>query len=550
MSNEQSTRQMQYESTASRHWGERIAERVLEQFPNEDVYTCAAGISPSGIVHFGNFRDIFTSYVVAESLAKKGKKTRLVFSWDDFDRFRKVPKNVDSSFAQYIGLPYTEVPCPDGKYASYAEKFEKEFEESMSAMGVHSEYIYQTDMYRAGVYDDLIIHSLQNREAIADILLSFMPQKAKIAKSINDSEYRRHYYPVILYSRFTGKDNTQIIGYDGKSTVTYKCLETGKAESVDITKSHIVKLSWKIDWPMRWGKEGVVFEPAGADHASPGGSFDTSSRIARDIFNIVPPVFEEYKFVGLQGLGSKMSGSKGNVVAPKDLLDIYTPEMLKWLYADKPPSRSFELSFGKGIFRQYDEFDRAEGDLRNGTLDSVAGETLRLSGVISPASTPPVAFRQLLGLGQIVQWDEEKVKYLLSSQGLVYDMDSVSTRLPRAKAWLEKYNPEEIITLSDVINADYLAGMSAEQVEHIKQLRDFLVNNKDASLQTIEIKVYAIPKKPGVDDMKELAKLQRAFFKDVYNLLIANDIGPRLSTFLWASNRRKVLELLNTEQPR
>ena len=548
MSNEQSTRQIQHEPTENKHWGERIAERVLEQFPDEEVYTCAAGISPSGIVHFGNFRDLFTPYVVAESLAKKGKKTRLIFSWDDFDRFRKVPKNVDPSFSKYIGLPYTEVPCPDGKYASYAEKFEKEFEASIEAMGIHSEYIYQTDMYRSGVYDDLIIHSLQNREAIADILLSFMPEKTKIAKSIEDKEYRDNYYPVILYSRFTGKDNTKILGYDGKSTVTYKCLETGNTESVDITKEHIVKLSWKIDWPMRWGKENVVFEPAGADHASPGGSFDTSSRIAREIFNITPPVFEEYKFVGRQGLGSKMSGSKGNVVAPQDLLDIYTPEMLKWLYADKAPGRSFELSFGKGIFRQYDEFDRIEEDLKNGTLGSVARETLRLSGS-TPKSIPPIPFRQVLGLGQIVQWNEEKLREILDNQGVSYDSDSISARLPRARAWLEKYNQEEAISLIRSVNTTYLSTMSPEQIENIKRLHDFLVNNESASLQTIETEVYAIPKKPGVDDMKELARSQRAFFKDVYNLLIGNDIGPRLSTFLWASDRQKVVALLNTEQP-
>jgi len=38
---------------------------------------------------------------------------------------------------------------------------------------------------------------------------------------------------------------------------------------------------------------------------------------------------------------------------------------------------------------------------------------------------------------------------------------------------------------------------------------------------------------------------QRAFFKDVYNLLIGKDAGPRLSTFLWAANRETVLRLLD-----
>lgn len=527
----------------SKHWALRLAECVIEQFPDQEVYTCAAGISPSGIVHFGNFRDLFTAHIVAEAFKTLGKESRLVFSWDDFDRFRKVPGNIDPSFEQYVGRPYTEVPSPDERYASYAEKFEKEFEASMDALGIHPEYIYQTEMYRAGTYDDQIIHSLKNRKAIAETLLSLMPEKAKKAKGIDDETYKERYYPIGLYSRFTGKDNTKILDYNGESTITYKCLDTGETESVDITKEHIVKLSWKIDWPMRWGYEGVVFEPGGADHATPGGSFDTSRIIAREIFDFTPPHLEEYKFVGLQGLGSKMSGSKGNVVAPADLLEIYTPEMLKWLYADKPPSRSFELSFGKGIFRQYDEFDRAEEALRTDTIDPVSRATLQFSGV-TPTEHPPVAFRQLLGLGQIVQWNEAKLMAILDSQGISYDAASVRARLPRAKAWLEKYNKEEAITLRDAQNTEYLAEMSPERRVHITELRTFLIDESTSSIEDIEAKVYAIPKQPDLD-MKEMAKLQRAFFKDVYNLLISNDVGPRLSTFLWAADRSKILELLD-----
>lgn len=40
---------------------------------------------------------------------------------------------------------------------------------------------------------------------------------------------------------------------------------------------------WKIDWPMRWLYEGVDFEPGGKDHAAPGGSYNTSRVIAKEI---------------------------------------------------------------------------------------------------------------------------------------------------------------------------------------------------------------------------------------------------------------------------
>ena len=76
------------------HWSEEIAQKIIERNPNKEEYVCAAGISPSGSVHIGNFRDIATSLFVVKALTKMGKKAKLLFSWDEFDRMRKVPANV------------------------------------------------------------------------------------------------------------------------------------------------------------------------------------------------------------------------------------------------------------------------------------------------------------------------------------------------------------------------------------------------------------------------------------------------------------------------
>ena len=76
------------------HWSDRIADQVIRRNPNKEEYVCAAGISPSGSIHIGNFRDIATALFVCQALERKGKKARLLFSWDEYDRFRKVPVNV------------------------------------------------------------------------------------------------------------------------------------------------------------------------------------------------------------------------------------------------------------------------------------------------------------------------------------------------------------------------------------------------------------------------------------------------------------------------
>lgn len=502
-------------------WASVVADHIVTAHPDVKLYTTAAGISPSGVVHFGNFRDVVVAHLVREALQHKGKEARLIFSWDNFDRFRKVPGGVPESFVEHIGKPLSKIPDPHGAcHASYAEHFQEPFVEAMEKLGIDIAYRNQTKLYENGTYDEAIFHALTERLKIADILLSFMTEKAKGEKGINPDEYRETYYPIAVYSRFTGKDITNILGYDGGSRVTYLCVETGKEDTVDVSKEHIAKLAWKPDWAMRWRHEHVHFEPGGHDHASPGGSYDVASVIAKKIFEYDAPLFVEYKFVGIQGLGAKMSGSKGNAVSPRELLDIYEPELLKWLYVRKSPDQSFELAFNSEIYRQYDEYDAEHSDAR------------------------AIPFRQAVGFGQIVQWQEKKIHHVLAALGYEYTEESIARRVPLAKNWLTRYNPEEAVVLQKEANTTYARTLSLKQRRHIEALRAALLENQHASIEELETLVYDIPKSPALSE-QELKKEQRAFFKDVYTLLIGKDTGPRLGTFLWAIDRSHALRLLS-----
>lgn len=501
-------------------WATAAADQIIATHHDTRLYTVAAGISPSGVVHFGNFRDVVTSHLVREALKKNGKNVRLIFSWDNFDRFRKIPMGVPESFIEHIGKPLSKIPDPLGELSSYAERFQKPFVEAMEKLDIEIEYRDQTTLYESGVYDEMIFHALKERKKIADILLSFMSDKAKGEKGLDTVAYRENYYPIAVYSRFTGKDITKIINYDGGSQITYLCVATGKEDTVDLTKEHVAKLAWKIDWPMRWKHEQVHFEPGGHDHASPGGSYDVAKVISKEVFSYEPPVFIEYKFVGIQGLGAKMSGSKGNAVSPLELLDIYEPALLKWLYFRKSPDQSFELAFNTDIYRQYDEYD-AEHSEENA-----------------------IPFRQAVGFGQIVQWQEDKLRTVFEALELKYSEESIALRLPLAHNWLMKYNPEEAVTLNTTPNTLYATTMIDTRKKQVRKLHDELKKKKEASIQELEMLVYDIPKSPNLSE-EELKKEQRAFFKDVYNLLISKDAGPRLSTFLWAIDKKQALKLLN-----
>ena len=76
------------------HWADQQAERIIKQKGDLDLYTCASGITPSGTVHIGNFREIITVDLIVRALRDRGKNVRFIYSWDDYDVFRKVPGNM------------------------------------------------------------------------------------------------------------------------------------------------------------------------------------------------------------------------------------------------------------------------------------------------------------------------------------------------------------------------------------------------------------------------------------------------------------------------
>ena len=291
--------------------------------------------------------------------------------------------------------------------------------------------------------------------------------------------------------------------------------------------------------------EGVVFEPGGHDHAAPGGSYDVASTIATSVFNREPPLFVGYQFIGLQGLDGKMSGSSGLAVSPAKLLEIYEPALLLWLYARKTPEQTFSLAFDSEIFRQYDEFDKEVAQRRSQEgLPPVRQAAVDVSLAGRETAVRAIPFRQAVAFGQIVQWDVDKVLSMCADIGMHYDRDSVEIRLAKARAWLETYNPDSMLRLRNTVNQEYATTMSQQSSDYVRQLRASLLSGDSQTVAELEVLAYAIPKDAALDQ-KANATRQRAFFKDVYNLLIGSDTGPRLSTFLWAVDRATVNKLLD-----
>lgn len=325
------------QSTETTDWVSRYADEVIEESerraPGKPVVV-ASGLSPSGPIHLGNLREVMTPHLVADEIRRRGHEVRHLISWDDYDRYRKVPNGVvgvDDSWGEHIGRPLTAVPAPKGSpYASWAEHFKAAMVEALGELGVEFDGISQTEQYTSGTYREQILHAMKHRGDIDAILDQYRtkkaPAKKQSQKPLDEAELEAAegsgaaadddgtgsagYFPYKPYCGDCGKDLTTVTAYDDDTTeLTYTCTACDFSETVRLSEFNRGKLVWKVDWPMRWAYEGVVFEPSGVDHSSPGSSFQVGGQIVGSIFGGKQPIGPMYAFVGISGM-AKMSSSK------------------------------------------------------------------------------------------------------------------------------------------------------------------------------------------------------------------------------------------------
>ena len=303
------------------HWADITADRIIRQKGDKDQYVLASGITPSGVVHFGNFRETITVDMVARALRKRGKNVRFIFSWDDYDTFRKIPKNLPKQdlLENFLFTPIVDTPDPFEEQESYAAHHEKNYENQLEKVGIDVEAIYQAKKYKNGDYKSQIKETIEKRDLIKSIL-----------DEHRSSPLPSDWMPVSVYCGNCNRDKISSIKFSNNE-ISYHCDSCGYDGNENLENTSRVKLPWRMDWPMRWVYEGVDFEPGGKDHSSQGGSYTTGKEIVSKVYNGEPPIYLQYDFVSIKGGSGKMSSSSGEVVTVNDVLNVYEPEMVRWI---------------------------------------------------------------------------------------------------------------------------------------------------------------------------------------------------------------------------
>lgn len=519
----------------SYHWADLVAERIIRERGKKAKYVCAAGITPSGTIHIGNFRETITVELVCRALKDKKKKARFIYSWDDYDRLRKIPKNMPKQevLQKYLGKPTVDTPDTFGCHKSYAEHLEKEAENALPSVGIFPEFLYQSKKYRACEYADMIKYVMNKREVIRRILDRY--RKEPLPKD---------WYPLNIFCEKCATDSTRVLDYNSKYNISYEC-DCGFSDKIDFRKKGIVKLPWRIDWCMRWSYEKVDFEPGGKEHSTPGGSRTTAKEIIEEVFKEKAPIYLMYDFIIVKGQGGKMASSLGNVITLKDCLEVYEPEIIRHLFASTKPNKEFFVSFDLDVLKIYEDYDKTERIYFDEELIENKKKYLKelriyeLSQIDKiPKKLPlQVPFRHLTNLVQVYEGDIKKVmdeyKTFIKTD---FDKKRLQTRALCAWNWINKYAPDDMkFKVHKEISKAVKDKLSNNQKKAIKILIKRLKKKKYDEGSLFE-EFYNICNELKIDN--------KLFFKGVYLALIGKEKGPKLAGFILTIGVKNVVKLL------
>ncbi|ADD05085.1 lysine--tRNA ligase [Natrialba magadii ATCC 43099] len=542
-------------------WADTVADqveaRVADQHPDEDEpeIVIKGGISPSGVPHLGNVNEILRGYFVAAVLRERGHEVRQVFTADDRDPLRKLPRtlcdldgnlvdlgDVDAgALGRNLGHPYTDIPDPFGCCDSYGDHFSTIIQDSADAVDVPIDMVSTTDLYTDGTFDDVTRHALANRDRAREVLAEYQDKV--------DEEYIP-FNPICEECGKVTETVTDVTLEPEESdlpTVDYRCTDMDAGDRTIDGCGHEGtatiregKMPWRFEWPGQWGVLGVDFEPFGKDHAE--GSWPSGDDVARNVLDIEPPVPMVYEWFTLDG--EPFSSSEGNVILVSDVLELLEPEVLRYFFA-KDPSRARDFSIER-LDQLVDEFDRFEatyfGEVAEATEDEQAFADrvypLVVEEVREERIRLPYTFAAVLGMTDDPDLREE----IARREGHIPDdapewaVEQALARVERARNWARRTENEFDYELKRTEIPDH--EFDAETEDALAELADFIEAGHDP--EEIQGEIYETAKRNDIDTGE--------FFGAGYRLFFDEEQGPKLGPFLAKVDQEFVVARLRRER--
>ena len=542
-------------------WADVVADEIETRDPDDPI-VIKGGVSPSGVAHLGNFNEVMRGYFVAEVLRERGHEVRQVFTADDKDPLRSLPRKLANADGEIVGLgdvdagalgrnlgtPYTDIPDPFSEAESYAAHFTALLQADAERLGIPVEMRSNTELYAEGAFDDAIRTALSERETVREVLGSYQ-------EKVDET-----YVPFNPVCASCGKITESVTAVDlDAETVEYVCTDMEAGGDVIEGCGHEGtatfregKLPWRLEWPAQWDTLGVDFEPFGKDHAE--GSWPSGVDLARRVFGIEPPVPMVYEWFTLNG--EALSSSAGNVVTVPELLELLEPAVVRYFFALHPKrARDLDIERLDQLVDRFDRFERAYfGEVDDPELTRfaeraypfVVGESRSPAGeeAASPEAEAvregrvrlPYTFAAVLGMV-----DDPAFREQLARDEGHFDEDTPDwaveealDRVEKARTWAERTDNEYNYRLqTDLPDVEFDDDVAAA----LDDLADFVAEGHDG--EAIQSEMYETAREHGI----EVAD----FFAAGYRLFFDETQGPRLGEFLGELERAYVVTRLRRE---
>ena len=488
--------------------------------PKKGFVLFETGYGPSGLPHIGTFGEVVRTTMVKnafESLVDC--KTNLITFSDDMDGLRKVPDNVPNKemLKKFIGKPLTAIPDPFGKFESFGHHNNAKLISFLDKFDFKYEFVSSTNYYKSGKFDKLLTEILQNYQSILSIMLPTLR-----------SERQSTYSPFLPISPITGDVlQVKIEEYNIQdNSIVYTDPANNKKIQIPVTGGNC-KLQWKVDWAMRWMSLGVDYEMCGKDLTE---SVDLASKICK-IMNNHPPQNLIYEMF-LDEKGEKISKSVGNGISVDEWLRYASPESLS-LYMFQKPKSAKKLFFDvipKNIdeyFSHLNKFDQLE------LKDKYNNPIWHIHNGQPPQYKNVLTFNSLLNLVSVCNSNQKNVIW-----SFVNEYDS-------------SLNPKKNFDIDLLINyaINYYNDFVLPYKKYVKvddtnkkifeDLKNLLIEiNPESSAEIIQTEIYEIGKKYNFDNLRE-------FFKLIYQVLLGQEQGPRLGSFIKLYGITKTIKLID-----
>ena len=528
-------------------WADAAANSI-EAHSDGDPIVIKGGVSPSGVPHIGHANEILRGYIVAEVLRARGHEVKQVFTADDRDRLRAIPRRLADLDGNLVGLgevdagalgrnlgkPYTDVPDPFGCCDSYGAHFTELLRRETEKLGVDVEFVSNTELYESGEFDAVTRQVLENADTARETLSQYQ------------NKVDEDYVPFFARCENCGQLTETITDVDLEAgTVTYRCTDSeAGGDTIDgcdhegTADFRDGKLPWRFEWPAQWQVLGVDFEPFGKDHAE--GSWPSGVDIARNVLGIEPPVGMVYEWFTLEG--EALSSSEGNIVTVGEVLDVLEPEVFRYFFGKEPlKQRDFSI---ERIDQLVDEFDRLEAvyfgaDAEESEraladrlypilVDEVREERIRI----------PYTFAAVLGMTDDPELREEIARREghIPEDAPEWAIEEALSRVSRAREWarLTENAFDYELKRAEMPETEFDDATAAA----LSDLAEFVEDGNDGEAIQAEIFDLAEEYDIAVGD----------FFGAGYRLFFDDDEGPKLGPFLARLDQEFVVARLRRER--